>query len=74
MQPHTVSASGPPQPIPVDITGDLKIDLFGVQPLALSQFQVWKNVWNTSDPSANTLFELYALIRVLCPRRNPPQS
>lgn len=57
MQPHTVSASGPPQPIPVDITGDLKIDLFGVQPLALSQFQVWKNVWNISQPTA-AMFEM----------------
>ena len=58
MQSHPTAPSGPPQPIPMDMTGDLKIDLFGVEPLAPSTFKVWKNVWNVSQPTA-PMFELY---------------
>ncbi len=57
MQPHSAAASGLPQPIPMDMTGDLKIDLFGVEPLAPSTFKVWKNVWNSSLPTA-PMFEM----------------
>ncbi|KAI0831660.1 integrin alpha N-terminal domain-containing protein [Trametes gibbosa] len=45
--PPSVSA----QPIPVDVNGDLKIDLFGITSPASSSspFKVWKNVWNASS-------------------------
>ncbi|CDO68919.1 hypothetical protein BN946_scf185000.g62 [Trametes cinnabarina] len=38
------------QPIPMDINGDLKIDLFGApsQSSSASTFNVWQNVWNAS--------------------------
>ena len=41
--------SAKPQPIPMDINGDLKIDLFGVTPSSPSTFKVWQNVWNASQ-------------------------
>ena len=43
--PASISA----QPIPMDINGDLKIDLFGVTPSSPSTFKVWQNVWNASQ-------------------------
>ncbi|TFK88288.1 hypothetical protein K466DRAFT_489199 [Polyporus arcularius HHB13444] len=53
---NTVSApvSGLAQPIPMDMNGDLKIDLFGVTSQASSvPFKVWRNVWNSSDPHSD---------------------
>jgi len=42
------------QPIPIDLNGDMKIDLLGITPSSksnsLSPFKVWQNVWNASQP------------------------
>ncbi|KAF7790986.1 hypothetical protein EIP86_001945 [Pleurotus ostreatoroseus] len=58
---HPVSApySALPQPIPMDMSGDLKIDLFGTLPTTSpdSRFKVWRNVWNESQPNS-PVFEL----------------
>ncbi|KZT11560.1 uncharacterized protein LAESUDRAFT_783948 [Laetiporus sulphureus 93-53] len=42
------------QPIPMDITGELKVDLLGIPSPAPSSspFRMWKNVWNSSDPDS----------------------
>ncbi|KAN0105511.1 hypothetical protein V8E52_010950 [Russula decolorans] len=44
------------QPIPFDSDGQMRIDLLGLQS-GSSQFRVWKNVWNASDPSG-PLYEI----------------
>ncbi|KAF9551253.1 hypothetical protein CPC08DRAFT_316251 [Agrocybe pediades] len=47
-----------PQPIPIDVDGDLKIDLLGITPKGSdSILQVWKNVWNASSSTPN-LFDI----------------
>ncbi|KAJ6515434.1 hypothetical protein C8R45DRAFT_956505 [Mycena sanguinolenta] len=46
--PLSVPASALPQPIPIDVDGDMKIDLLGMAPD--SSLQVWQNVWNASEP------------------------
>ncbi|KAJ7494497.1 hypothetical protein B0H11DRAFT_2004943 [Mycena galericulata] len=52
--PLSVPASALPQPIPIDVDGDMKIDLLGMTPSSQgsssSPFQVWQNVWNASQP------------------------
>ncbi|KAI0373228.1 hypothetical protein BV20DRAFT_938200 [Pilatotrama ljubarskyi] len=50
LTPITAPPSVSAQPIPVDINGDLKIDLFGTTSTAPSSspFKVWQNVWNAS--------------------------
>ncbi|TFY59525.1 hypothetical protein EVJ58_g5711 [Rhodofomes roseus] len=42
------------QPIPMDMNGDLKIDLFGVSPggSSSSPFKVWDNAWNASQKNS----------------------
>lgn len=45
------------QPIPVDVDGDMKIDLLGLPP-STNYLQVWQNVWNSSEPNA-PLFKLF---------------
>lgn len=49
------------QPIPLDIDGDMKIDLLGMTPdstgSSTSPFQVWQNVWNGSATNP-VLFKL----------------
>ena len=59
---HPVAA--PPsaliQPIPMDTTGDLRIDLFGATPSDTETFKVWRNVWNASAPG-----EVFSLCVVL---------
>lgn len=44
------------QPIPLDVDGDMKIDLLGVTPSSQdgsgSTFQLWQNVWNASAPDS----------------------
>ncbi|KAK7062132.1 T-cell immunomodulatory protein [Favolaschia claudopus] len=59
--PLSVPASALPQPIPIDVDGDMKIDLLGMTPASqgssTSPFQVWQNVWNASDP-LSPLFNL----------------
>lgn len=60
LNPVFASASSLAQPIPMDMNGDLKIDLFGTIPSSSSNgpFQVWRNVWNNSQASS-AVFELY---------------
>ncbi|KAI6097916.1 hypothetical protein EV401DRAFT_2040044 [Pisolithus croceorrhizus] len=59
-QPISVPPSTLSQPIPVDINGDMKIDLLGMptdRRGSSNPVQVWKNNWNTSNSEA-PLFEL----------------
>lgn len=62
---HPVSApySSLSQPIPMDMSGDLKIDLFGTLPTSSpdSRFKVWQNVWNDSQ-SSSPVFNLCVVI------------
>ncbi|CAL1703385.1 unnamed protein product [Somion occarium] len=57
LNPIPAPRSAKPQPIPMDINGDLRIDLFGVTPSSPSTFKVWQNVWNASQTSG-PLFEM----------------
>ncbi|KAI0713583.1 integrin alpha N-terminal domain-containing protein [Earliella scabrosa] len=47
--------SGLAQPIPMDMNGDLKIDLFGIPSPqdSSSPFKIWQNVWNNSNPHSD---------------------
>ncbi|KAI0045090.1 integrin alpha N-terminal domain-containing protein [Auriscalpium vulgare] len=58
MDPIPVPASTLSQPIPLDIDGDMKIDLLGVQPGDPPVLKIWQNVWNSSTGSG----PLYTLI------------
>jgi integrin alpha FG-GAP repeat containing protein 1 len=66
--PLAIPASALPQPIPIDVDGDMKIDLLGMTPSSQgsssSPFQVWQNVWNASQPHA-PLFTVYARLAIL---------
>ncbi|KAG8217292.1 hypothetical protein J3R82DRAFT_5387 [Butyriboletus roseoflavus] len=56
-------SSALPQPIPVDLDGDMKIDLLGMIPPSQgssSLLKAWRNTWNVSD-SQPTLFDLVDL-------------
>ncbi|KDR81920.1 hypothetical protein GALMADRAFT_240232 [Galerina marginata CBS 339.88] len=59
--PLTLPPSTIPQPIPIDIDGDMKIDLLGITPASTggqdSTYQIWKNIWNASS-STPELFEI----------------
>ncbi|KAL9714709.1 hypothetical protein Ac2012v2_001367 [Leucoagaricus gongylophorus] len=55
--PVKVQSSTSAQPIPLDIDGDLKIDLLGLTSNGGDQLQVWQNVWNSSL-SDSPLFEI----------------
>ncbi|KAH8102947.1 integrin alpha N-terminal domain-containing protein [Cristinia sonorae] len=55
----TTSASAHSQPIPMDMNGDLKIDLFGATPSSSSTFKVWQNVWNVSQPTGPVFDVVY---------------
>ncbi|KAJ7665373.1 hypothetical protein DFH06DRAFT_311965 [Mycena polygramma] len=51
--PISIPPSALPQPIPIDVDGDMKIDMLGMTPSSQgssSPFQVWQNVWNASQP------------------------
>ncbi|THU96321.1 integrin alpha N-terminal domain-containing protein [Dendrothele bispora CBS 962.96] len=52
----SITASSLSQPIPLDIDGDMKIDLFGMTPSSQSStkstFQNWHNVWNATQPDS----------------------
>jgi len=54
--PMTLPSSTPSQPIPLDVDGDMKIDLLGITPGSLDgsnpTFQLWQNVWNASAPDS----------------------
>ncbi|GJE88027.1 VCBS repeat-containing protein [Phanerochaete sordida] len=54
LDPVSAPASAQAQPIPMDLNGDLKIDLVGTVPSAPSdgQFKVWRNTWNASRPAS----------------------
>ncbi|KAJ3514179.1 hypothetical protein NLJ89_g2518 [Agrocybe chaxingu] len=58
---QTFPSSTLAQPIPIDIDGDMKIDLLGITPSSKgtpdSLYQVWKNVWDDSA-SNPTLFQM----------------
>ncbi|KIO03962.1 hypothetical protein M404DRAFT_26585 [Pisolithus tinctorius Marx 270] len=59
-QPISVPPSTLSQPIPVDINGDMKIDLLGIptdRRGSSNPMRVWKNSWNASNSEA-PLFEL----------------
>ncbi|KAG7086474.1 hypothetical protein E1B28_002425 [Marasmius oreades] len=48
------------QPIPIDLNGDMKIDLLGMTPDSQSsdkEFQVWENIWNSSE-TRSPLFKI----------------
>src|ERR1700722_11266042 len=49
--PISVPPSSLSQPIPIDTSGNMKIDLLGTLPNAGS-VQVWQNVWNASNPDS----------------------
>ncbi|KAF9453642.1 hypothetical protein P691DRAFT_812990 [Macrolepiota fuliginosa MF-IS2] len=55
--PMSVQSSTTAQPIPLDVNGDLKIDLLGLTVEGRSQLQVWQNVWNSSLTNS-PLFEM----------------
>jgi integrin alpha FG-GAP repeat containing protein 1 len=59
--PMIIASSSLPQPIPIDIDGDMKIDLLGMTPTSRGSsdapLQVWKNVWNASS-SSSPLFQM----------------
>lgn len=63
LDPLSLPSSSLSQPVPLDIDGDMKIDLLGLRPGSSSSLKVWQNVWNASDPSQT----LYNVI-------NPPFS
>ncbi|KAK7449726.1 hypothetical protein VKT23_013201 [Stygiomarasmius scandens] len=55
-KPFSIASSSLAQPIPLDINGDMKIDLFGMTPSSQSStksmFQSWRNVWNATQPDS----------------------
>ena len=63
LKPISAPASAQAQPIPMDMNGDLKIDLLGMTPSTVfsGEFKVWQNAWNASQPTS--MFNLY----VACP-------
>jgi integrin alpha FG-GAP repeat containing protein 1 len=59
MQPISATPSSLSQPIPLDMNGDMKIDLLGLLSDDLTHPKVWQNVWNASEPSG-PLYNVYA--------------
>ncbi len=55
LTPITAPPSVSAQPMPMDVNGDLKIDLFGITspPTSSSPFKVWQNVWNASSSQSD---------------------
>ncbi len=51
------------QPIPLDATGDLTIDLLGTSSNS-RDFSLWKNVWNESQEDS-AVFEVYVPRRTI---------
>ncbi|KAF8920648.1 hypothetical protein CPB85DRAFT_1272345 [Mucidula mucida] len=47
--PISIQSSTLAQPIPIDLDGDMKIDLLGVPADSTEKLQAWQNVWNTSS-------------------------
>lgn len=81
LDPLSLPSSSLSQPVPLDIDGDMKIDLLGLRP-GSSSLKVWQNVWNASDPSQilyNVCVNLMApycwkTSLTLCLSINPPFS
>ena len=82
LDPFSLPSSSLSQPVPLDIDGDMKIDLLGLRPGSSSSLKVWQNVWNASDPS-QTLYNVcvdsigaccWKASLTLCLSINPPFS
>ena len=61
--PISSPSSALPQPMPVDLDGDMKIDLLGMIPSSQGSstpLKAWRNTWNVSE-SQPTLFNLSVL-------------
>jgi len=73
IHPMTLPSSTLSQPIPLDVDGDMKIDLFGITPGSLDgsdpAFQLWQNVWNASAPDSK-LFSVYVRRLSFVQKRN----
>lgn len=67
-EPIDAPASISAQPIPMDMNGDLRIDLFGStsSASASSPFKVWQNVWNASNPNSQTFNVYVYVLKCLC--------
>ncbi|KAK7037504.1 hypothetical protein VNI00_010996 [Paramarasmius palmivorus] len=52
----SLPSSSQSQPIPIDLDGDMKIDLLGMTPSSesgsINMLQAWQNVWNASEPNS----------------------
>ncbi|KAK0222860.1 hypothetical protein EDD85DRAFT_959748 [Armillaria nabsnona] len=55
--PISVASSKAPQPIPVDLDGDMKIDLLGITSDADKPLKAWQNVWNATQ-AHSPLFDI----------------
>ncbi|KAI0320316.1 hypothetical protein OF83DRAFT_1162494 [Amylostereum chailletii] len=64
--PLSIPPSTLSQPIPLDIDGDMKIDLLGAEPGDASHLKVWQNVWNQSQTDG----PLYDIIDAPLPGAN----
>ncbi|KAF9265836.1 hypothetical protein L218DRAFT_956809 [Marasmius fiardii PR-910] len=55
----TLPSSSLSQPLPIDLNGDMKIDLLGMtaDSQTSDKLQVWENIWNSSD-TQSPLFKL----------------
>jgi hypothetical protein len=60
MEPIDVPPSSGVQPIAMDVTGDLRVDLLGLTTSNSRTLKVWSNTWNASTPSA-PLFNVSAM-------------
>lgn len=63
--PISLPSSSLSQPIPIDLNGDMRIDLLGSTVSSPGTLQAWQNVWNASQPRGQ-LFNVYVLLRHLC--------
>ncbi|CCM05781.1 uncharacterized protein FIBRA_08014 [Fibroporia radiculosa] len=54
LHPSSTTPSTLAQPIPMDLNGDMKIDLFGISspPDRNAPYKVWENVWNASQQNS----------------------
>lgn len=67
VSPISVASSKAPQPIPVDLDGDMKIDLLGITSDANKPLKAWQNVWNASQ-AHSPLFDMcvWPVYAILC--------
>jgi integrin alpha FG-GAP repeat containing protein 1 len=57
-KPMAIPSSTSAQPVPLDIDGDLMVDMLGFDSTSPPMMKIWQNTWNNSDPSI-PLFTLY---------------